>query len=59
MAYGHLDNLSIEEKEKVYLYWIGVDDTEDLTGIEMPSWWREKYLVLPDYINVPFLFLLY
>ena len=51
MAYGHLDNLSIEEKEKVYLYWIGVDDTEDLTGIEMPSWWREKYLVLPDYVS--------
>lgn len=51
MAYDQLKDCSGAEKIKLYFYWKSVDGNEDLTGIEMPSWWREKYLKLPDYIN--------
>ena len=51
MVYDQLAGYSSEEKIKIYFHWKAADRVDDLTDIEMPLWWKDKYLKLPDYIS--------
>lgn len=45
-------NYSEEEILKTVSYFLWVDNKDNLTGREMPKWWRDEYLTLPDDLKV-------